>query len=264
MPGRHQPGRPSSPWSVDPDLIAGMRREQARRALSSGDARAALVEAEELLDDHPGDVAALDVVGQAALVLGDAPMAAQALAQRTAGGCDDADVWTLLGLASLHAADLQAAGRALDRSLSIDESQPLAWHLRGRLRDQLGEDSAADHARAAALDPVRFPLPRQLPDATWDEALAQALDDLDPVVAAACRALDLRWQEQPASADLLPGTSPLAPLLARTDDTGALREVLLFRRNIGWPPASRDELAARISDALDLLARAWTSPAQAR
>ena len=64
--------------TLESDALLTMRLQQAREAFQKRDFPLALVEAEELLDQHPDDVDALMVVGDASLELGEAMGAAAA------------------------------------------------------------------------------------------------------------------------------------------------------------------------------------------
>lgn len=268
----HDPARAAGVpvWAADPDLLLGLRRSRAGDALLRGDPEEALIEAEELLDSHPDDVQALTIVGHAALELADPRMAALALDGVVRRRPDDAEAWAFLAMARTHMGALADALQAAQAALGVDDELALAWHLRGIVRDRLGQPGTdRDHARAAALDPQRFPLPTPITQATWDQALALARALLPLPARQFVGGLRLEWADLPPvdpPEEDEDGDSPLraaeAVGLPPTQDgpDGVPTAIRIYRGNLAWPPTSVDGLAERIAAALTSVAYEWVEP----
>ena len=258
------------PWVVDPDIIAAMRLDKARRAFDAGEVDTALVEAEELLEQRPDDTDALRVVGRAALTIGDAAMAASAFNQLVAlAGPEEATTWSGLALARLELADFEGGLAAADRALGLDAALAEAWCARAMCLDRVGRavEAVADYARAHELQPTHYPLPVQLPAATWARALGVARRSLPGPIRAFYSGVALNWAEHPDPELLRAEEPPLNPftwaladgLPSEDGDPWVDRPsgVTLFRANIAWPPAEMPEIARRIRVALLQEAMHW-------
>lgn len=259
-------------WGFDAETLASLRLQRARAAVAAGDPGTALVEVEELLDTQPDEVAALDIAGHAALALGDAATAAVALDGLVRRRPERADAWALLARARLESADIPGALQAADRALELppadDLSTARACFVRGLVRSRRGRPGAqADLDRAAALAPRDYPVPQELDDRSWVEALRLARGHLPQAVAAFLDGVQVVIQRHPAIEDLLaarPRGSALAGAIARgpppLEDAWAERpsSVVLYRDNLGWPSAPDVVVADRIVTALTDLASTWT------
>jgi len=258
------------PWVVDPETLAMLRLEKAVRALDADDPDLALVEAEELLQAHPGNLDALGVVGRAALQLGDAALARAALERLSDGEPKDAVQALLLSQARFGTADLEAAVAAARTATALRPDLAAAWFQQALALDRLGRPGPAALAwqRANTLDPEGFRLPVSVPDETWVACLSAALGTLPDSLHPFYEQVPVRWAEYPTLAQLHAESPPLSPLIDAMyngsppmdlDERRARfpAAVMLFRGNLALPDPDPAALLHRIHAALIHEARDW-------
>ena len=123
----------AAPWEARAAACTGLnRRERGLLALLDAwrarDARRALAIAEDILADHPGDLATLKIGQYHAFNLGDAPaMLRLALGSREAADAH-APFHSVLAFAREECGELAAAERAAGRALELDADEPWAHH----------------------------------------------------------------------------------------------------------------------------------------
>jgi len=258
------------PWVVDPDTLAMLRLEKAVRALDADAPDLALVEAEELLQAHPGHPDGLGIVGRAALQLGDAAMARAALEQLCGDEPSDPVQALLLSQARFGSADLEGAVSAARLATSLRPDLAAAWFQQALALDRLGQPGAAALAwqRANALDPEGFRLPVPVPDDIWSACLEAAIGALPSELQLFYEHVPVRWASYPSEAELHAESPPLSPLVDAmytgsppVDPDERQRElpaaVLLFRGNLALPDPEPAALVHRIHAALIHEAGDW-------
>lgn len=158
--------------------LAELRLQAAHQAEEAGDLPLAVAEAEELLDEQPDHQEALQVVAEASLQMGQPAVAAAALDQLARLRESDAPTWSLLSLARLEACDLEGAIGAAARAEHLDASVPMAWYFHGLALCFLGNPDEGmalmRHSRDLAGEDDPPPLPLDLTDAEWEDALRKA------------------------------------------------------------------------------------------
>lgn len=258
----------SGPWSVDPDTMLALRLERARLLLVQGEAHQALVEAEEMLGAHPGNLEALLLAARCAMDVGDAVMGAMGFEEYLRARPDAVEVLEQQAAALFYIADLHAAEKAARRATELDAKRVAAWHFLGVVLERLGDPGApAAFENAERLAPADYPYPDRTPPERFAPALEQALLDLDPLSRRFYERVPLRWQEWPDTDELRRFHPPVNPLVDALfegdidpDDDPWDRlptAVVLYQGNLSRPPCEVDELAARIGRALRQECQDW-------
>jgi tetratricopeptide (TPR) repeat protein len=262
---------PGGIWRIDAETRAGLRLKRVRAAIDHGEWEAAILEAEELLDEEPRHPEALFLLGEALLETADFELARAAYEQRVR--LDGGDTPALLGLAiaSFQTCDLP---RAIENAREVARRTPdnaeahyylgLALErLPGRAAEALTSLSAASH-----LDPERFPLPMQLDDEDWQHLVGAAVMRLHPRLRAFYSELQFRLEDLPSLVELQSHEPPLPPTIGAlykgeppdldTEDPWEHRPeaIRLFARNLARAP-STESLLERLTHALQEEALDW-------
>lgn len=260
---------PLTPWSFHADTLDALRLQKAREALQEDNLDEALVEAEEYLARNPEDVDALRIVARAALQLGDALTAREAIEQvleREPGGAADLAV---LALARIESADLRGGLDAARWAVQIAPDLADAWTYQGMALERLGDtgEAALAYRRAHEIDPEAHPLPTSIDEATWEAALERARRSLPGPIRTFYANVPIAWELFPDPAELSEAEPPTSPFVdALYTGTPPLEgdpwvdrppAVRLFRGNLGRPAADLTELARRIGHALLTEAVDW-------
>ena len=264
---------PTAGWQVDPDTLLSLRLARVQRALDRQAHHLALVEVEELLDEHPHHPIGLFLAGQAALGAGDAVSAVMALRRSVAHQPQDPTVHLALAMACFESADFTESLRSARLAAQLAPQAARAWYYQGLVLERIGEAAAAQEAfdHAQELDPEGCPAPLRLTDGQWEGALRDAMRCLPTPIQAFYVQVPIRWEDFPALAVLREDFPPLSPL------SGALyagqppaqdpwaqlpREVRLYRGNLKHPLDAMPSLVERISHALLSEALSWTGVAE--
>ncbi len=253
---------PGGVWRLDPDLGQGLRLRRVRKALEEGELESAVHEAEELLDEAPDHAEALYLLGEALLELGDYELALETFRQRVA--LDGGDVGSLLGLgiAAFQVCDLQ---RSIETTREVIRREPdLAeahYYLGLALERVPGQSRASlDELMAAyQLSPKRFPLPRDLSHADWQELVAGAVARLPEKLHDFYSDLPFTIEDLPELDELRTHDPPLPPTIAalHTGEPPEDRDpwghrphsIRLFARNLARAPTP-EELVEQLRQAL--------------
>ncbi|MDP6935548.1 MAG: tetratricopeptide repeat protein, partial [Myxococcota bacterium] len=166
----------SMSWSIDPELLAGLRLDEAKRALTEGNLERALLEAEELLGEHPNHTEALYIVGEAALSLRNAALAREAFTQYLA--LAEPMPLALLGLAiaRFELLDFSGSLESLSDALATNPEMAEAWYTRALILERTDQEEASVEAfaQAHALAPEHCPPPPPYPEPDWEQQLSAA------------------------------------------------------------------------------------------
>lgn len=200
-------------WSIDPATLLQLRLDKAEHALSRGGFDMALVEAEELLDEHPAHARALQLSAQSALGMGDALTALASLTRYMELHTPDATTLVTVAAARFECVDYPGALAAGGQAATLDSSLAEAWYYQGLAAERINHpDEARSHfARAAELSADRLPEPRPFADLPWDDILAQAVSSLPEQVRTFLSPVPIRWDDFPAAEDLVGHYPPLSP-----------------------------------------------------
>jgi predicted Zn-dependent protease with MMP-like domain len=217
-------------------------------ALEQQDAERALELARRALAQRAGDPAIRLLAGLALLDL-DRPD--EAVGELEAGAEDDpadADLAAHLALALFRCCRFPAASRAAARALRLDRDCPEAHYVRGMLEERAGRQDEAERcfARAARLDPQRFPQPLRLSREAFDEQVRRAIDRLPDTWRRHLGEVAISVEDVPAESILLEDEPALDPENLLGLFVGVSRDrrshfsaggelpprILLFRRNL--------------------------------
>jgi len=259
----------SAVWGVDPAAIAALRLSRVRQAYEAEDLWTAVLEAEEILDEKPDDVEALELLGDAELDLGHGREAALVFTRLHESDERNPSYLSGLAIARFLQVDfegaLEAARAALERSPDDAEAHAYA----GLSLERLGrrEEAAAALATATRLDPEGFPPPPSIRRVPWVRILRSALDRLPEEVRDFYRRVPVVWHHFPDPAVLTSVEPPISPFaLALYEGTPPAgdeprvdpRSVRAFRGNLlrfarDLPRLERDLSLALASEAADWL-----------
>ncbi|MDH5305783.1 MAG: metallopeptidase family protein, partial [Myxococcales bacterium] len=152
----------------------------------------------------------------------------------------------------------EEARRSLELAVVLDPEAGHALYHLALVLERLGEDDAAANAfaKANALEPDHYPLPVVIDDATFERAVAEALDNLPRSIREYVSDVPVLVEEYP-SAEMLSSENVSPQILGlyigvpRTEaDQSAqqtdLTRVILFKRNLEKVCATRDELIEQI------------------
>lgn len=239
-------------WTLEPDARHAMLLEESRAALARGDVADAVVLAEEVLDERPDDVEALQLVADAAPRYGHGEVGALAARQAARLG---ADIGALEAAALLACCQVERALEAADAAIARRPTDARAHAIRGQALELLGRLPEGEEAlrRAYALDPVRYPLSLALPPDAWDPLLFAATSGLDRERRDGLRTVKVVFADLPRLDDLRSLSPPPSPLVeALLLDAGHRHpRIELYRRNLLRGAESQDELEARLRAALE-------------
>ncbi len=255
-------------WVIDPETMITLRLKKGREALFRGEPAVALVEAEELLDEHQGQPDALTLVGEAALAMRDAPLARTALEQAL-DASPTASRRELLAIARFECVDWKGALEVVRAALEEDPSLARAWYYQGLLLERTGDAEGAVRSfdRAHDLAPDQWPLPRNFSEAAWEDGLARGRKLLPGPIRGFYAKVPIRWERFPSEAEIRAAFPPLSPLSYAlfegeppTDGdpwTEGPKSVRLFRGNLRHGARSVEDLSRKLADALLQEAAAW-------
>jgi len=253
---------PGGVWRLDPTTGQGLRLRRVRKARDAGEFEAAVQEAEELLDDVPQHAEALFLLGEALLELGDYELALEAFRQRVAIDGGDADSLLGLGIAAFQLCDLQQSIETTREVIRLEPDQAEAHYYLGLALERIpghSRESLNEQMAAYQLSPKRFPLPRDLSHADWQDLVAGAVARLPEKLHAFYSNLPFTIEDLPELEELRTHDPPLPPTIAalhtgeppEEDDPWEHRptSTRLFARNLARSPTP-EELIDQLRQAL--------------
>lgn len=262
-------------WTLPAETRTAMRLDHIRKLLEQTAWHDAALEAEELLDEAPDHVQALDCLARAQLGMLDAEGAVLTWTQLFAQ--DQSVIPERLAgyaMALFDTCQLDAAIEAASKAADLDPALAEAHYVRGlALEFMPGKSAEAATALVAAhrLDPVSFPFPMSIDSDTWERAIMTAMLQVSPPVRALWEGVPVRLVESPELERLKSSQPPLTPRLpglfhgdapSMSDDPpedpwSRKPELLwLFTKNVSRVH-SVEELIGRIADLLEQEAMVW-------
>jgi len=260
---------PGGVWRLDPAMGHRLRLQRVRKALEAGDPEAAAQEAEELLDEAPEHPDALFLLGEALLDLGDFELALTTFQQRVALDGGDIDSLLGLGIAAFQNCELQLAVETLREVIRLEGDLAEAHYYLGlalERRPGHSRESLNELMAAYQLSPKRFPLPRDLSHADWQDLVAGAVARLPEKLHPFYSNLPFTIEDLPELDELRRHDPPLPPTIAalHTGEPPEDRDpwdhrpqnIRLFARNLARAPTPED-LIEQLRQALLDEAQHW-------
>jgi tetratricopeptide (TPR) repeat protein len=262
----------SSPWAVEPALLAALRLKKAVALYQEGSLDIALVEVEELLEVQPDHVEALDLVGEICWEQGDMATADAAWSRRAELEAEDPVGWSKVAAGRFELLRFDEALVSAREALRLDAGVARAWYVQGLILERRGDPEGERCLRRAhTLDPAKFPQVTRAPaQATWERAWKQAWKLLPDELRTFLKGVPVRWFDFPEEGLLRVVDPPLSPHtdILFTGEPPDLVEggdpwlhkpesVSLFKVNLARPFADPAALADRIADAIEGEAEGW-------
>ncbi len=253
--------------TLDPGAIAALRLDRTREAYRNHDLITALLEAEELLEDDPDNVEALEVLGDTELELGHGREAELVFTHLLDLQPDEPVYLTGLAIARFLHTDFQGSVDAGLEALSTTPHLVEAHAYVGLSLERMGlfSESAEHLERAAALDPSGWAPPPDVSEVPWQALLEAALEAVPQEIQAFYDKVPIVWQQLPDPTVLRAVDPPISPLvLALYEGTppdpelGALpRSMRIFQGNARRFARDLKRLTEDLSHALAAEAADW-------
>jgi len=163
-------------FEYESEGLLGLRMKHAKGEFSRKNFVAALVEAEEVLDQHPDNAEALMLVGDSSLELGEALGAAASFCRVLEFEPDNVLAHSGLAIARFELTDFEAALDSAAQALELAPEHSEAIYLRGLVFEALGQTKEAEDAfqKAHSLAPEHYPLLAATPEDEWLEIIEAA------------------------------------------------------------------------------------------
>lgn len=254
---------------LDPGAVAALRLDRSREAYQNHDLATALLEAEELLEDEPDNIEALEVLGDTELELGHGREAALVFGHLLDLQPDEPMYLTGLAIARfLHtdfAGAVEAGLAAIDRVPDLTEAHAyvgLSYERMGRFA------SSEEHlAKAAELDPEGWSPPPRVEDIDWEALLAAAMALVPDEMRGLYEKVPIIWMNLPDPAVLRAVDPPISPLVLALyegtptgpgSETGLLpRSMRVYRGNAVRFAGNMERLVEDLGHALTAEAADW-------
>ena len=257
-------------WALDPGLNASLRLRHIRRLVERYAWAEAVLEAEELLDEQPRHLDALELLAKAQLGMADAEGAVLTWQQLLhLDPTPRADRLTSLAMARLDTCDLHGAITDAREALRLDPSQAEAHFVIGLALEFLpgrSAESVQSLMAANQLAPESYPFPLTLDPKGWEQALETALLHVAPEVRELWNGVPVRLPERPNVTELSANSPPISPRVlgmfqgTPPDDGDPWQSppegLVLFARNLLRVP-SLEHLIQRLAEVLEQEAFVW-------
>lgn len=262
-------------WNLPPEMRLAMRLERVQALVEQMAWPEAALEAEELLDEAPDHVQALEYLARSQLGMMDAEGAA--LTWEQVFELDPAatpDRLAGMAMARFDICDLVGAVEAAREAVRLDASLAEAHFALGLALERLpGRSVEAAQALIAAnrLDPLAYPFPIRLDQSGWEQALTTAMLQVPPQVRALWEGVPVRLPDVPDLEMLRRSQPPITPRLPGMfeGDPPSMQDpppddpwshspdgLSLYTRNLARVH-SLEELVERLADVLEQEALVW-------
>ncbi len=200
---------------MDPGAVAALRLDRTREAYHNHDLVTALLEAEELLEDDPDNVEALEVLGDTELELGHGREADLIFSHLLDLQPGEPVYLTGQAIARFLHTDFEGAVEAGMEALAALPDLTEAHAYVGLSLERMGRlDEAAEHlARSAELDPDGWAPPPQVEEIPWLALLEAALAMVPPDLHSFYEQVPIVWQNLPDPGVLRGVDPPISPLV---------------------------------------------------
>ena len=152
----------------------------------------------------------------------------------------------------------EEARRVLDQAVAMDPDSPHAVYHLALVAERLGDGELAEggFARANALDPAHYPIPAEMDDAEFEEAVAEALDNLPRSIREYTENVPVTVEDWPSD-ELIRHENVSPQILGLflgvprsvanvTDQPQDLDRVLIFKRNLEKICLDREDLIDQV------------------
>jgi len=200
-------------FEYESEGLLGMRMKHAKTEFAAKNFIAALVEAEEVLDQHPDNTEALMLVGDASLELGEALGAAASFCRVLEFEPDNILAHSGLSIARFELTDFDAALDSASEALERAPEHAEAIYIQGLIYEAQGEADQAKTAfeRAHSLAPEHYPLLVLTSPEEWEEVIEAAKTLLHPDLQAWFDGVNVIIKTSPLLEQLREHTPPLSP-----------------------------------------------------
>lgn len=261
---------PQSTWGTDPATVRALRLSRTQKAYEGRDLITALIEAEEILEEDPDDLNALEVLGNIELdfVHG---REAVIIYEQLLELCPDKPAYLSgMTVARFLNVEFETAVEMGKRALGLDPGLAEAAAYTGLALEHLKmpKEGLRYLQMAARLAPTRFPLPVRESKIPWRRLVAEALAGIPEELKFFFTKVPLVWHHLPDASVLRALDPPITPLVLALyegippeegDPTEILpRSMRIFRGNacrFGHDPA---QLIDDLTDGLIAEAADWT------
>lgn len=189
----------------------------------------------------------------ALLGTGQREQALHAAEEAVAAGPDDGEARLLRARVLFALARLDDAEARIHEALALDPQDAAAWHLLGRVQLFRGTASQAAFARAAALDPARWPLPYRVPRSHFQQMASEVLDEVPAAFQPYLSNTLIVVEDRPSLEAVTQGTDP--DLLGLYEGGTALEHgmperIALYQQNHENICADREALRAEVRETI--------------
>jgi tetratricopeptide (TPR) repeat protein len=204
----------SGTWGMDPSAVVALRLSKTREAFQNRDLLTALLEAEDLLEEDPGNVEALEVLGDTELELGHGREAALVFAKLHGIDARRADYLSGLAVARFLDTDFDGSLGAAKMAIELQDENAEAAAYAGLSLERLGRkaEAAPFLRRATELDSEGFPTPVPISKIPWKRVLREAIARLPQPIQDFYRRIPIVWHHLPDVAVLRSVDPPISPM----------------------------------------------------
>jgi len=201
--------------ALDPSAVAALRLDRSREAYRNHDLITALLEAEELLEEDPDNVEALEVLGDTELELGHGREAGLVFEQLLDLRPDEPVYLTGQAIARFLHTDFIGAIDSARRALELVPDLTEAHAYIGLCYERTGMGGLAEEhlQRAAELDPEGWAPPPSIADVPWQALLEAAMARVPEDLRGFYDSVPIVWQHLPDPRVLRAVDPPISPLV---------------------------------------------------
>jgi len=249
--------------------MTALRLHKTREAFQNHDLTTALLEAEELLDEDPHNITALEVLGDIELEMGhgrEASLVYQALLRTDP---DNASYLGGLTIARFLETDFEGALVSGQRAVELAPEMAEAHAYLALANERLGQHEAARRSMdcASKLDPETYRPPIPQEQVPWSALLTEALALLPSALRSFYERVPVVWHDLPDTGVLRATDPPITPLVlalyegSPSDEgrgAGLLpRSMRIYQGNARRFAHDMQRLAADLGQALGFEAADW-------
>ena len=198
---------------LESDAMIQLRMKSAKDAFEQRRFADSLIEAEELLDNHPDHLMALMLVGDSSLELGEALGAEAAFTRILEFQPESAVALSGLAISRFELTNVEGAIESASHALEMKPLHAEAFYIRALALELSGESTQAaeDFSRASELAPDHYPIPSRPNPEDWQEVVEAAKSLLDGQIQEWLDGVEIEIVDLPPLDKLRESTPPLSP-----------------------------------------------------